>query len=444
MVSKVIETGENPHLIIEECFGDLTVQGVNESRITFNLAGDEESLDLVVAESAVRFTAQENCRILCPVGATLDIQVAHGNLKATGIHGRLTIGEVYGDAQLRDTGPLTVAEVYGNVRLQQVAGDVQVGEVSSDARIGQVTGALNVHAIASDARISDIAGPVAIEQVGSDFKAEGLAQGLTLGGAGSDVRLAPPFTPGAVYQVRAGSDLTIRLPEEANVRFALQAGGGVRSSIPNLELHEAEGSVTGVLGAGEAFIQAQVGGRVRLKGAGGLDEGPDHIEIDLSFLDHLADLGPMIEARVSEAMAELDINLQEGLRHLDGERIRLHIERAAEKAEYAAQRIADRARAAAEREADHARRHAEHEAERARLRAEHAERRWQRASGHRPPTPPAPAAPPMPGAPPAPPAPPASTYTENDKREERLQILRMVEEGKLSPEEAANLLAALR
>jgi hypothetical protein len=112
------------------------------------------------------------------------------------------------------------------------------------------------------------------------------------------------------------------------------------------------------------------------------------IEIDLSFLDSLADIGPMIEARVSEAMAAVDVNLQEGLRYIDGDRIRVHIERAAEKAEQAAERIAERARAAAEREAEHARRHAEREAERARLRAEHAERRWQRASGYHGPTPP--------------------------------------------------------
>jgi len=44
--------------------------------------------------------------------------------------------------------------------------------------------------------------------------------------------------------------------------------------------------------------------------------------------------------------------------------------------------------------------------------------------------------------PPVPPAAPA--YAEDDKREERLQVLRMVEQGKLTPEEAANLLTALR
>ncbi|HNT75340.1 MAG TPA: hypothetical protein PKH77_10010 [Anaerolineae bacterium] len=436
MFSKVIEIGETPHITIEECYGDLTVQGTSGGQITLNLVDGAESIVMTQEAETLRLSAQENCRIVCPVGTTLDIQVIRGGLKVSGVHGSVMVGEVNGDAFLRDIGPLDVEKVFGALHVQQVAGDMRVNEVRADARIYQVEGALHIHAVAADAKIGDITGPVTLDEVGSDLKAEGLAQGLTLGGAGSDVKLEPPFTPGATYQVRAGSDLTVKLPADANVRLSFKAGGGVRSSIPDLALHEEGGTVFGTLGAGEAFLEAQVGGRVRLKTTDAPDESAPRIELDLSFLDSLADIGPMIEARVSEAMAAVDISLQEGLRYIDGDRIRVHIERAAEKAEQAAERIAERARAAAEREAEHARRHAEREAERARLRAEHAERRWQRASGYHGPTPPAP---------PTPPTPPASpTPREDDKREERLQVLRMVEQGKLSPEEAANLLAALR
>ncbi|MDF1514864.1 MAG: hypothetical protein P1S60_13730, partial [Anaerolineae bacterium] len=77
--------------------------------------------------------------------------------------------------------------------------------------------------------------------------------------------------------------------------------------------------------------------------------------------------------------------------------------------------------------ADRARRKAEHAAERARIRAQQAERRWQRASGQRsaPETAPEPA-------------------SADDLREERLRILRMVENGTITTDEAAKLLTALR
>ena len=73
-----------------------------------------------------------------------------------------------------------------------------------------------------------------------------------------------------------------------------------------------------------------------------------------------------------------------------------------------------------EQAADKARRAAEREAERARLRAERAERRWQRVSGQKP-----------------------RPRQEETTDEERMRVLRLVEGGKLTPEQAADLLAAL-
>ena len=79
-----------------------------------------------------------------------------------------------------------------------------------------------------------------------------------------------------------------------------------------------------------------------------------------------------------------------------------------------------RAAEVARHEVEMERRNAEREAERARLRKERAERRWKRVSGQRA----------------TPPKPPVSD-------EERMRVLRMVEEGKIAPEQAAELLAAL-
>jgi hypothetical protein len=108
-------------------------------------------------------------------------------------------------------------------------------------------------------------------------------------------------------------------------------------------------------------------------------------------------------------MVEMETRLEESLGRIDSEQIHLQVERAREQALRTAGRAAERARQTAEREA-----------ERARLRAERAERRWQRASGRRP-------------------RPKREPVTD----EERMRVLRMVEEGRLSPEQAADLLAAL-
>ncbi len=170
----------------------------------------------------------------------------------------------------------------------------------------------------------------------------------------------------------------------------------MHSGVPGLVLEGAEGRTEGVLGAGEASLEAQVGGRVSLRPL----EPEEGLPFD--FAADLEGLGAQIEARVAEAMAEMEVRLEEGLGRIDGQEIHRRVQRATERA-------AERARRAAERQA-----------ERARLRAERAERRWRRASGQRP-----------------------RPEREPATDEERMRVLRLVEEGKVTPEQAADLLAAL-
>jgi hypothetical protein len=425
MTTQTFEISEKAQITITECLGNLTVKGADVNTVNVKTSGEDDQDTVAQEGDTLIIYASADCKITCPYNTALTIEAVRGDLRVKETQGDLVVASVNGNASLSDVGPTTIASVAGDLRARNVNGN------------------LAVESVAGDARIDIVSGEASIDSVGSDLRAEGVAQGLTAESVGSDVRMEPPFTAGMEYSVRAGSDLVVRLPEEPNVRLELQAGGGVRTNIPDFVLNQEGGVTTGTLGEGAALIKAQVGGRVVLKGAGMEEEYPCDFDfdfdIDLSFLDKLNELGPMIEARVSQAMAGLEAGLQEGLHHIDGERIRVHVERAAEQAQRAAERIAERAREAAEREAERARRTAEHEAERARMRAEHAERRWQRASGY--PTPPTPPTPPEPPTAPEPPAPPMPSADE--LREERLQVLRMVQEGQLTPDEAAKLLAAL-
>jgi hypothetical protein len=430
MATQTYEVSNHSKIKVRECLGDLTIKAKETSEISVQ-AGRDEDLNVVSEGDTLVIDSRANCQVTCPHDFALNIEAVRGNLWIKALHGDLTIGEVNGNAILRDGGATTVEQVYGSFRAQQIAG------------------ALRVQSVAGDARVDGVAGEAKIERVGSDLRAGGLTAGLIAEAVGSDVRLDPPFAAGATYRVRAGSDLRVRLPEDANVRFDLRAGSGVRSKVPTLELEETNGHVTGVLGeTGEegeegeesATLVAQVGGRIVISAAGVEGEYVEDfdVNIDLSFLDSLDEIGPMIESRVAEAMAELDVQLQKGLSFLESDRFRGYVEEAAEKAERAAERISEKARVMVERETERARRAAEKEAQRARIRAEQAERRWQRASGRRS----APSAPSAPAAPPEPSAPAASS--KESKSEERMHVLRMVEEGKLSPDEAANLLQALQ
>lgn len=392
MWTQTVETTLSPNIVVEECLGDLSVQGTDQSLLTLSLRNGADALSLRREGEDVFLTLSADAHLVCPHAARLALATVRGDLRVRDISGPLTVGAVSGNGVLRRVGPLTLGETYGDLSLHGAAGEVRIREVFGDARLQEVDGPLSVRAVRGDLRAAGLRGGAAVESVGANL------------------RLRPPYVSGAVYRFGVGSTARIVIPADANVRFALRAGGRVRSSVPGLSLAEAGGVVTGALGDGEAVLEVTAGSHILL-----VLEVAEEAEWG-AWAAGIEDIGAVVEARVAEAMALLEARLEETLRSVDSEEIRRRVERAAERARQAAERYAREAGEAARREAERARR----EAERARMQAERAERRWQRASGRRPE--------------------PSRTAAAEA---EILRVLRLVEEGKLTPEQAAELLAAL-
>jgi len=378
MFEQTFETSATPHITVTECLSNLVVRGSEERQITLRLRGEAD--DAVLEREGESFTlvARAGCFLTCPPDTTLTVGTTRGNLKVEGVEGPVAIGTVHGNVNLRGVGPTALEQAFGNLRVRQVTGDLRVQTTRGNARVRHVEGSLF------------------LGLVGGNLVARGLQGGLEAEQVRGNVRLGPPFSPGLVYRLGVNGNLGIYLSVSASLRLALRAGDRVRSRIPGLVLEQAEGETTGVLGAGEASLEAQVGGNVSLR-----PQEPEEGQ-PLDFVADLEGLGAQIEARIAEEMAEMEVRLEESLSRIEDPGLRQRVEREAERA------------------AGQARRKAEREAERARLRAERAERRWQRASGQRP-----------------------RPKRESATDEERMRVLRLVEEGKVTPEQAADLLAAL-
>ena len=402
MWTQTVETTLSPTVVVEECLGDLSIQGTDEPRLTLSLRNGADALTLRREGEDVFLTLRADTYLTCPRGARLTLVTVRGDLRIREVSGPLTVGAISGDGLLRQVGPLTVGEIYGDLSLQGAAGEVRIREVFGDAGMRDVDGLLSVRAVRGDLRAAGLRGGAAVESVGADL------------------HLRPPYIPGAEYRFGVGSTARIVVPAGASVRFALRAGGRVRSTVPGLSLTETKGMMTGTLGDGQARIEVTAGSRILL-----VPEAAEEAEWG-AWAAGMEDIGAVVEARVAEAMALLEARLEESLRRVDSEEIRRRVEKAAERARQAAERYAREAGEAARREAERARREAQREAERARreaerarMQAERAERRWQRASGRRP------------------------EVSRPAAGEEILRVLRLVEEGKITPEQAAELIAAL-
>jgi len=385
MFKQTIDTLATPHVTITECLGNLVVRGSEEKRVTVNARSRADQVTLEQEGKTFTLASSTDCFLTCPTNTTLTVHTVQGNLKIEGVEGPITIGIAHGNTSLRAIGPVALEQVFGNLSVRQAAGSLSAQIVRGNTHIRQVEGSLS------------------LGRVDGNLAAEGIQGDLTTDRVQGNARLRPPFPVGAARRLNVSGNLTVRLPTNANLNLALRADGGVRSRIPGLDLEDVEGETRGIMGSGEASLEARVGGHISLRPAELDSDLTDDLPFD--FAPDMERLGMQIEASIAEAMTEMETRLEESLSRIDNQQLHLRVEQAAENAHQKTEKV---------------RRKAEHEAEKARMRAERAERRWQRASGQR-----------------------SRSKREPATDEERMRVLRLVEEGRLAPEQASDLLAAL-
>jgi SHOCT-like protein len=303
----------------------------------------------------------------------------------------LEVGKIDGDGDIRAlSGSLTIRNVSGDLQLRNV-GPANIEKVGSDLSLRVCEGDFKAGTIGADASLREVRGSIHITSVGADLYVRELTGNLEAV-VGADAVLYIQPAPEASYDVTSGADILLRLPGSPDAQFQLASGtpDGIR-----VDLGEAASTVTGShyelsLGSGSAKFRLTAG----------------------------ADLVVTSRAREWESAAEFDRASRDfpgpGWSPLPpdfGERINRTVAAATRRAQLKTD--------AAMRRAEEKLRAAEH-------RSRHmgvSMGRWSASSERQ-------------SSPPPPPSEPVSD-------EERLSILRMLQEKKITREEAEKLLAAL-
>lgn len=323
-----------------------------------------------------------DARITVPDNITLSVQNVGGDAKLTDLGGDMDVQSVGGDLTVRDAQSIQIKSVGGDLRIKRAAGNVTVESVGSDATIREVEGAVWVATIGSDLYVRNVTESCVVEHVGSDLL------------------VAIEFAPGREYRFSAGSDILCRVQPDTHATILLPLDTEVRVDIDAEMTHREEGDQQiVVLGDGSATVRITEANALRLVG----DEE-----------DYMTNFGIQIEEEVEARLSTLEEKLSQQLDGLD-ERILAQTARLTSQAE----RIAERARHQAERAAERFQHKMEHQIKRKRepgarratfsMEGSSASRR-----SHEPVT-----------------------------EQERLMILQMVQDKKISIEEAERLLSAL-
>jgi DUF4097 and DUF4098 domain-containing protein YvlB len=285
-------------------------------------------------------------------------------------------------------GDLMFKTVGGDLRVKR-AGAATVETIGGDMTARKLAGALSVDRLGGDALVDQVAGDVRLRSMGGDLRLSRVG-GVVDASAGGDGRVSLSPQGESKHSVLVGGDLSCYLPDDSSAKLTMKAGGDLRLAVP-VEAKDIPGGCEVELGDGAAEVELSAGGSLSLRTGGDVDEVV------------AVDLGEAIAARVG---AEIETHMVEIEDRLSGLGDRLQT--------FDPDRVGRKIRGSIAK--------AQRKAARAQRRAARAQRRSSRREvvdlG-------------------------TGEATSEPTEEERLVILRMLEQGKISVEEAESLLQAL-
>jgi DUF4097 and DUF4098 domain-containing protein YvlB len=233
MQQETITTTRNVNVKVDHVPGDLRVAGWDRTEIMAKTDGDE--LHLVDQDGEVSVGCNEDLILYVPHDSTMDIKEVSGDASVQALHGALRIGPVAGDLTMHDVGALNLDTISGDASLRK-AGAVTAKSISGDFSLRVGNGPCAIETIGGDASIRDVSGEVAIQSAGSDLYIRNVRGSVNVS-AGADVALYVEPFPGNVYTATAGDDIIVRLPPEVNLELHLtgSVADNIQVNIPGVE-----------------------------------------------------------------------------------------------------------------------------------------------------------------------------------------------------------------
>jgi len=417
MSKQRVETTKAPHIHLE-CNGDLRVNSWAESAITLrgecDVQGNEQGEEKALSDNLI-IKSTGDLVMTVPSAATLVIAAVRGDAVVKNIDGSLQVTEANSDLVLNNVENVDIGVVHGDFSGRELSGSFAINEILGDAslrNVGEVSatsiygdfaiknteGAVRVQNVMGDFSLRNIHGDVDLETVHRDINLRNLSGLVHVGQVHGDVRLTGGLVPGK-HHLKANGDIVLRWPQDAPLNVEATAPK-IRNRLALADVVEEEGRLTGRIGDGDTFLILEANGRIILKDVQPTNEWEDFdgTEFDFDF----SGFGEKVAGLIGSRMEELSSRLEQNLGPEFAARMEEQALKAAAKAE----------KAAAE-----AMRRVEKTAKQVRWQSDHP--MWKPA------------------------APPTPAKERQATEAEQLKILKMVEKGIISPDEASTLLEAI-
>jgi hypothetical protein len=414
MKEERFEIGKAPQLLVQ-CHGDLHIRGWIEPAVL--ATGD--LFEASEGDKGLFLDGKGDLSLMVPSAADITIVLTRGDLALKGIDGDVTVNDVSGDVLLHSLGQVEILAIQGDLSCRNIDGKLTVDKISGDAglrntrdlELNTIGGDLAASFVNGTVTLTSAVGYVSLKTVNGDVFVANAQRDVNmrnLGGATKleavqgDIRLRGGLTSGK-HTMFAQGDIVIRWPVDAPLNLEATATQ-VHRRMDMENLVEEDNFLSGRIGDGECFLNLEAKGRIILKDIPAKDDSWHSFkegELDFDLGIDMSGLGERIATEVGSRMSDWSSRFEREF----GPEFVAKIDRTSQEAAARAERAARKAEKAIRK----VRWHTEADV-------------W--------------------------PAAASAKATRDSKEtmateEEQLKILRMVENGIISPEEANTLLRAI-
>lgn len=227
----------------------------------------------------------------------------------------VTIKKISGDASIRGVmGGIELTDIEGDLSMRDV-NSVAIDTVHSDFSLRGAKGNLSIRKADSDVSVRDVDGGVALDSVADDLALRDV-RGNVSANVGEDVVMYLNPQPGNAYSVTAGDDILLVMPPKANAMLTLN-GDEINIDWDGVATDKDATSRVITLGDGSAVFTLNAGGDIRVSDRSDAGESAEDFGNFAGMGMDWSGFGERISRRVEQATARAQRKVEEAARRAE-------------------------------------------------------------------------------------------------------------------------------
>ena len=341
-MTHILQLTKQDPVVHVKTYGSIKIFGSDLPEVRCDIRSPQLAT-LVEEGGQVFITANDSCDLYVPMAASIEIEKVMGSAKISAIKGSISIAKILGNLVLGDIDSAIIEKVGGNFSVQKAKSPVQVDKVAGNLTVEDVA-AFVCEKVGGNCQVKNVPGNLDIQKAGGKFTGQSIGNlvgGTKVGGSftAQKIQLNSDLNVGGRIKltnvefadnqnIRAGGSIDVTLTDEQkDVIFKLRSGDGkIRIKIQGDDIEHRGGTYEYQIGQGGMTVTLASGGRVSLTDRVDLEEEivgdlSDKFEFEESAFDE------MIRSRVESATKVAEAKVKSAEIRLEQIREKLEKER---------------------------------------------------------------------------------------------------------------------